>query len=78
MNPSDLPEQAPALLTIHQLCGIFNKDRRAVEKYGIRRVVLGPGDYRYDPADVAEYIESRKEGKPAKKKAAIYCSNEHS
>lgn len=52
----------PALLTIHELCGIFNKDRRAVEKLGIPRVVLGPGEYRYDPADVEAFIASRKEG----------------
>jgi hypothetical protein len=51
----------PKLLTIHELCGIFNKDRRACEKLGIPRVVLAPGEYRYDPADVEEFIAGRKE-----------------
>ncbi len=51
----------PKLLTIHELCGIFNKERRACEKLGIPRIVLGPNDYRWDPADVDAFIESRKE-----------------
>lgn len=55
------PEPFRELLTLHQLCGIFNKDRKAVEKLGIPRVVLGPGDYRYDPADVEAFIAGRKE-----------------
>jgi hypothetical protein len=53
--------QRPPLLTMHQLCGIFNKDRQAVLKLKIKRVVLAPGDYRWDPADVESFIESRKE-----------------
>lgn len=53
--------QRPALLTMHQLCGIFNKDRQAVLKLKIRRVVLAPGDYRWDPRDVEDFIEARKE-----------------
>ena len=58
---SEKPVKLDELLTIHQLCGIFNKDRRGVEKLGIPRVNLGPGDYRYDPADVQEFIDGRKE-----------------
>lgn len=49
------------LLTVHQLCGIFNKDRRAVEKLGIPRINFGPGDYRYDPDEVRTFIESKRE-----------------
>ena len=51
----------PALLTSHQLCGIFNKDRQAVMKLPIPKVVLAPGDYRWDPADVEAFITARKE-----------------
>lgn len=51
----------PELLTIHQLCGIFNKDRRAIEKLGIPRVAMGPGDIRYDRKDVDAFISNRKE-----------------
>ena len=60
---TEMEEQRPRekLLTIHELCGIFNKDRRACEKLGIPRVVLGPNDYRYDPADVKAFIQGRKE-----------------
>lgn len=51
----------PKLLTLHELCGIFNKDRKAVEKMGIKRVVLAPGDYRYNLADVEAFIAERTE-----------------
>jgi len=51
----------PKLLTIHEVCGIFNKERKAIDKLGIPRVVLGPGDYRYNLADVEKFIEERTE-----------------
>jgi hypothetical protein len=53
--------QRPALLTPQQMCGIFNLDIRSIHKLRIRRVVLAHGEYRYDPRDVEDFIESRKE-----------------
>lgn len=54
-------DKRPKLLTVWEVCGVFNKDRRAVEKMGIPRVVLGPGDYRYNLADVEAFIAERTE-----------------
>lgn len=51
----------PALLTSQQVAGIFNLDIRSVVKLGIPRVVLAPGEYRYDPADLEAFLTSRKE-----------------
>ena len=51
----------PALLTPQQVCGILNLDIRAVNKLGIRRVVLADREFRYDPADLEAFIQGRKE-----------------
>lgn len=58
-----LEKPKPKLLTIHELCGIFNKERKAIDKLGIPRVVLGPGDYRWNQEDVEKFIEERTERK---------------